>query len=277
MGIFHGEGNPLSSLSVSDPPLRAQDSSGVTYTMWAMMDASIIDAISSYFKDKVIYIADGHHRYETALAYQKLNKSICLSYTGDEGFNFVMMALASSRDALTLPCHRLVRGLGKEILAGLLRGLSTYFELGELLPPGADWPSSLKAQKGMAFGLYGLHEGYLLLIRQRGDVRWVVPPDMPRIWGDSDVGILHGLILKKVLGIDSLEEEHLGYTHDEGEAISRVDSGEYQLALLVNPTPVENVLTAADEGVRMPPKSTYFYPKTPAGLVINPLWDDEVA
>jgi uncharacterized protein (DUF1015 family) len=78
-----------------------------------------------------------------------------------------------------------------------------------------------------------------------------------------------------MLGIDSpdIEEQCLAYTRDGLEAIAGVDSGEYQIAFLLNPTPISSVLAVADEGVRMPQKSTYFHPKTPTGLVIHPLWD----
>jgi uncharacterized protein (DUF1015 family) len=84
------------------------------------------------------------------------------------------------------------------------------------------------------------------------------------------------MVLRQMLGIDSpeMEEDCLEYTRDGLETLSRVDSGEYQLAFLLNPTPISSVLAVADAGTRMPQKSTYFYPKTPAGLVINPLWDD---
>jgi uncharacterized protein (DUF1015 family) len=273
MGIFRGEGNLLSSLPAFNSPVRAVDSFGVAYTMWVIVDASVIDSISSYFKDKVIYIADGHHRYETALAYQKWNKNISLPYTGKEGFNFVMMALASFQDVLTLPCHRLVRGLRTEQLSELQRRLPAYFEVEELPLPGGNWPNTLKVQEGVTFGLYGLHKGYINLIRKRKDIEWFPPPDIPRAWGDLDVGLLHGLILREMLNVDSGDEERLSYTRSGEEAMSYVDSGKYQLAFLLNSTPVESVLTTADKGIRMPPKSTYFYPKIPAGLVINPLWD----
>ena len=277
MGLFREEGNLFSNLSTSSPSLRAVDSHGVTYTMWVLVNASVISIVSSYFKDKVIYIADGHHRYETALAYQKLNKTAHPFCTGKEGFNFVMMALASSQDILTLPCHRLVRGLREQILAQLDKRLSAYFEIEKLPLPCENWQNILKTQEGVAFGLYGLHKGYLYLIRKRKDVQWLPPPEIPKTWGDLDVGILHGLILREMLGVDSLEGECLDYTHTGEEAMSQVDSGEYQLAFLLNPTPVESILTTADKGIRMPRKSTYFYPKIPAGLVINPLWDDELA
>jgi len=277
MGIFREEGNLFSDLSTSTSPLRAVDNYGVTYTMRVLVNASVISIVSSYFKDKIIYIADGHHRYETALAYQKLNKTAHSFCTGREGFNFVMMALAGSQDILTLPYHRLVRGLREEMLAQLDKRLSAYFEIEELPLPGENWQNILKAQEGVAFGLYGLHKRYLYLIRKRKDVRWVMPLDIPGAWGDLDVGVLHGLILREMLGVDSLEGECLEYTHDERKAISQVDSGEYQLAFLLNPTPVESILTTADKGMRMPPKSTYFYPKMPAGLVINSLWDGKLA
>jgi len=91
-----------------------------------------------------------------------------------------------------------------------------------------------------------------------------------------DVSLLHWVILPQMLGIDSAEKEEscLAYTRDGLEALSAVDSEVYQLAFLLNPAPISSVLAVADAGLRMPPKSTYFYPKTPTGLVINPLWEE---
>jgi len=91
------------------------------------------------------------------------------------------------------------------------------------------------------------------------------------------VSVLQSVILRQVIGVDTSEkeEERLAYTQDEQEAVSRVDSGEYQLAFLVNPLPISSILAVADAGDRMPPKSTYFYPKLPTGLVMYPLWDNE--
>jgi len=106
----------------------------------------------------------------------------------------------------------------------------------------------------------------------------MLPSGYSQEWKDLDVAILRWIILRQIIGIDTpqKEEDCLGYTRDEQEAINRVDSGECQLAFLMNPMPVSKVLAVADAGDRMPPKSTYFYPKLPTGLAMYPLWDNEL-
>ena len=112
--------------------------------------------------------------------------------------------------------------------------------------------------------------------REEGILRDTMLLDWPPPLRELDVSLLHWAILPRMLGIDSAEKEEscLSYTRDGLEALSGVDSGLYQLAFLLNPAPITSVLAVADIGRRMPPKSTYFYPKTPTGLVINPLWDE---
>jgi hypothetical protein len=187
-----------------------------------------------------------------------------------------MMTLMDSQASnfIMLPIHRLVRGLEEAQLASLKEKLPIYFEVKELLSSTSclsemveSWPDYLKEQ-GTVFGLYGLHGQDFCLLK----IRQV----KPQPGEDLDISILHRVILRGMLNIDSPEKEkkYLEYTTDGMEAISRVNSGECQLAFLVNPTPIASVLAIADAGARMPAKSTYFYPKTPAGLIIYPLWDE---
>jgi len=281
MGIFRHQSDfsLFAELTRTPPTLSAVDSYGVTYRTWVVTDKEAMTAISESLANKILYIADGHHRYETALAYQRSRPHS----SGDEGFNFAMMALTDSQvsSLITLPIHRLVRGLEESQLASLKEKLPIYFEVKELPSPPSSlsemvesWQDCLKEQGQTIFGLYGLpgQDFCLLKVRQKEMVRQI----MPQPGKDLDVSILHGIILRGVLNIDNPEKEkrYLEYTTDGLEAISRVSSGECQLAFLVNPIPIADVLAIADAGARMPAKSTYFYPKTPAGLVINPLWDD---
>jgi uncharacterized protein (DUF1015 family) len=290
MGMFrhHGEGiGPLfPERKKIEPALSAVDSYGVAHSMWVVKDEKAIARVSDFFADKVLYIADGHHRYETALAYRDEQRSAYPSYSGKEAFNFVMMAFADSGDPniVVLPTHRLARGLDEERLARLKEGLSTYFYEVQLLPPLStlpetlkSWLDSLKERGGPTFGLYGLHGQHLCLLTvpEKGALREMMPAGLPPPVRDLDVGLLHWVILPHMLGIDGPEEEDcLQYTRDGLKAVSRVDSGEFQIAFLLNPAPISSVLAVADAGARMPQKSTYFYPKTPAGLVINPLWEE---
>jgi len=286
MGLFRHQREeilPLLPNTINRPALSAVDHYGVTYLMWVVTDHNDIARVCDFFANKVIYIADGHHRYETALAYQHEQRSAHQSYTGEEPFNFAMMTLTDSEDPnlIMQPTHRLVRVLETKGLAQLKAELNTCFDE-ELLSPLPTPSESLKGwleilkergQRGATFGVYGLEGQHLCLLTLRQEM---VSTDQPNALKDLDVYLLHRVILRQMLGIDSpeMEENCLEYTRDGLDALSRVDSGEYQLAFLLNPTPISSVLAVADAGTRMPPKSTYFYPKTPAGLVINPLWDD---
>jgi uncharacterized protein (DUF1015 family) len=284
MGLFRHQGDGVQSLfpdTIKKTALSATDRYGVVYSMRVVTDKNDIARVRDLFANKTLYIADGHHRYETALVYQREQRDTNPSYTGEEAFNFVMMTLTDSEDPnlIMQPTHRMVRGLNAKRLAQLMQERSDYFEeqlLSPLSTPSETlkyWVEALREQGGTTFGLYGLDGSHICLLKARQEK---IPPVQPSVLQDLDVHILHRVILFQMLGIDcgEREEDCLEYTRDGLEALSRVDTGEYQLAFLLNPTPISSVLAVADQGVRMPQKSTYFHPKTPAGLVINPLWDD---
>jgi uncharacterized protein (DUF1015 family) len=286
MALFRHSGTSVLSLlpDTIDPPIAsAADRDGVGYAMWVIADQEVTASISESLADKELYIADGHHRYETALAYQRQQRSAQPSRTADAGFDFVMMTLSNANDSNLFmePTHRIVRGLDSDTLSQLEKGLGDHFRA-EVLSPMPDasdtlryWLDTLRerGQQQTTFGLYGLDgDGLRLLsLTQKGP-----PAGKPGPTDDLDVQILHRLILNQTVGMSSADmaERCLDYTRDESAALSRVQSGEDQLAFFLNPTPISSVLDVADQGARMPQKSTYFRPKTATGLVINPLWDD---
>jgi len=266
--------------------LGATDSYGVSYNLWVITDDTATDTISQFFADKVIYIADGHHRYETALRYRDEQRAANASYSADEPFNFVMMSLMDSQDPslVMMPTHRLVRGIEPQKIAQFERALSPYFTADSLLPPLPthsetiqSWLRTMETEgkHGTVVGLYGIHEKKLCLLRLKRDAELhrVIAPDELSLWKKLDVCLLQRIVMQEALGLDSLEKEskHLEYTRDAMEAVAQVDAGACQIAFFLNPTRVSSVLDAADTGRRLPQKSTYFYPKTPAGLVINPV------
>jgi uncharacterized protein (DUF1015 family) len=253
--------------------------------MWSVTDKRIIAWVTEFFANRVIYIADGHHRYETALAYQKELRSTIHHYTGEEPFNFVIVSFFRVEDPnlVMVTPHRLVRGIRQGKLAELERSLAVHFDI-KLLPPlpslwdtAEAWLGTLGRGGRGTFGLYGLDGKQLrLLIARRGRaLKTSIEADEPPCWKELDVSFLHWVILRGMLGIDTIpkEERCLEYARDGLQALSEVDCGDYQLAFFLNPAPISQVLEVADAGSRVPQKSTYFYPKTPAGLVINPLWD----
>lgn len=276
----------LRGLIKREPDLAATDSYGVTYNLRVITDETATNKITRFFADKVIYIADGHHRYETALRYRDEQRAANPSYSADEPFNFVMMSLMDSHDPglVMLPTHRLVRGLEPHSIAQLEEALSSYFTADSLLPPLPtrsetiqSWLRTMESEgkHGTVIGLYGTHEKKLCLLRLKRDaeLQKMMPSEELSLWRKLDVSLLQRIVLQGALGLDSLEKEvkHLEYTRDAIEAVAQVDAGACQLAFFLNPTRVSSVLDAADTGRRLPQKSTYFYPKTPAGLVINPV------
>jgi uncharacterized protein (DUF1015 family) len=233
----------------------------------------------------MLYIADGHHRYETALNYSLERRAAIPSDGDDAPYNYVMMTITPAEDPnlLMLPTHRLIKGLKKNTLDALKGQLAEYFDT-ETLAPLSDkttslkqWLSTLKKNRVPSFGLYGLDGNKFCILRAKKDVNLKVDSEA----GDDavsslDVAILHRLILRRILKIDSpkLEEECMEYTRVASEAITRVNKGDHHISFFLNPTPISGMLAVADAKLRMPQKSTYFYPKTPTGLVMNPLWDE---
>ena len=292
MGLVRTENGELSELwrrlGTRAPDISAADSHGVTYSLWVVTDKTEIDKISTFTVDRDIFIADGHHRYETALRYRRERSADGPAASGEEPFNFVMMSLMDSRDPglLMLPTHRLVRGMGSDRIAQLEGKLSAFFKVVEMLPPRptgeetvSSWLHTLEAcgQDGTFMGLYGLHgeQMCLLKLRHDADLGGLMTGEELKLWRDLDVVLLQRIVFQTALNICTLEDEisHLEYTRDGVAAKTWVDSGAYQLVFFLNPAPVSSILDTAASGRRMPQKSTYFHPKTPAGLVLYPLRD----
>ncbi len=275
----------LPEIDLTRPDTSGTNDSGVTFNLWVIDEESKVRELTEFLADKIIYIADGHHRYTTALAYR--NEQPGLDVASNDPRNFVMMALISSNDRglIMLPTHRLIRGLKPDQLASLKEELARYFSIREVASSSGDsrekldiWTEALakEGKRNAAFGIYGLESGkYLLLIpHDVSALRDMLPAERPLAWRELDVSLLHGVILQKLLGIDDpqKEKECLEYSPDDAELVRKVDDGGAQLAVFLNPVPISSVAAIADAGYRMPQKSTYFYPKPAAGMVINPLF-----
>jgi uncharacterized protein (DUF1015 family) len=258
--LYHSEERRASralegATSGRPPDIEATDLDGTAHLVWAVEDPGALGEVEADLSNKAVFIADGHHRYETALDYQRATR-LRAPGEGERPHDYVLMFLANiADDGLTvLPTHRLIN---KEVLASRDR-LSKYFHV-DPLPASAD---VIEAIEGMehAFGLY--EGGCHYVLRYRGGDLADVPPSLRTL----DVVILQEMVFKRLLGVESY-----GYEMDCGLARSMVDSGQYRAAFFLNPTPVRDVEEVALACLRMPPKSTYFYPKIPAGLIINSL------
>jgi uncharacterized protein (DUF1015 family) len=254
--------------------LSAAAIDGESHRLRAVTDEGTIAGIGEAMADQPLYIADGHHRYESALAYQRARRAGSRP-AREELFDFVMMTLVDFDDPglVILPAHRLVRGVAPSLVEGLVENLKTCLTV-ERLPLEVDIPAQIgRALAGnsgeIRLAMYGPGASLHRLTLQDSDtVAAMMPYFHTRLYGKLDVSIVDHVIMGELLGLTADEAgTSLDYTNDEAEAIRRVNDREYQLAFIVNPVKPGVIKAIADSGDRMPRKSTYFYPKIPAGLV----------
>ncbi|MFC1987750.1 DUF1015 domain-containing protein [Chloroflexota bacterium] len=282
--LYEDRGQRISSLlakqEASKPLISSRAIDGESHQVWAITEPEVINQITSSLAEQPLYIADGHHRYESALAYQRERLTRLPLASGDEAFNFVMMELVDFTDPglIILPPHRLVRGISKSTLNGLVSKLKVFFEIDKLslsLPDVWKQVDDLLADTNeVRFVLFGLETERLFILRllDPSAISQMMPYFHSDIYKRLDVSIIDHVILEKLLGM-SIDKENptLAYSYDKQDAVKRVLVQEYQLALLVNPVKAEVIKAIADAGDKMPRKSTYFYPKLPAGLIFNRL------
>lgn len=273
------------------PAFEVSDDDGVIHRLWQVTDPAIIDKAQGLLGDKPLFIADGHHRYETALKYRDFMRQKHPSYTGKELFNYVLMYFANMEDQgmLIFPTHRLLFNLSGFRTEPLLDQLREYFLVEERPLDPADAAARQKLQKELAekgedghvLALFaGDRQVYFLTLRSEEVMDRFFEEKAPKALRTLDVSILHRLILENLLGITPEAQEqqtHLKYVKNFDEPFERVLSGEFQLAFLMNPTRMSEVRDVANAGEKMPQKSTYFYPKLLTGLVINKIAEDELA
>jgi uncharacterized protein (DUF1015 family) len=237
------------------PYIEAKDPDGSVHRLWKISDPEAVAAIVKELNGKAVFIADGHHRYETALEYQREMRGREGSPAALRPYDYVLMFLANMSDeGLTiLPTHRLVRG----VPADALDLLKADFEVEEL-QECCDIAGVIAGKRDV-FGFYkGGNIWYKLSYRGEG------VPGIEPVLKYLDVTVLHGLIFKKLLQVTDIS-----YEMEVGRCLQRVKSGEYEAVFFLNPTQVEDVENVALASLRMPPKSTYFYPKLMTGMVLN--------
>lgn len=243
-------------------------------------DAGQSALIQDFFAERQLYMADGHHRYETALKYRDEIRTQRRHIDADDAVNFVLMALIDVDDPglLVLPTHRLLFGLPSQTLHMLSREhLEQYFTVREL---GTTTSHDLLGQLERAeeeqpsFVVCTATQNWLLSPNEQG-MRRMEQSGHSAAWNRLDVSVAHTLLLETLLGISAAEVTagtYIRYTRDAQEALDSVHAGEMQAALLLNATRVQQICDVAQAGDLMPQKSTYYYPKLITGLVMNPLW-----
>ncbi|MEK6590292.1 MAG: DUF1015 domain-containing protein [Nitrospinota bacterium] len=263
------------------------DDTEMRHTLWTISENMAIQTIIKEMNDKQIFIADGHHRYETAINYRNEMRGKESPFTGDEPYNYVMMYFTNteSEGLSILPIHRVVHNLKDFDRERMHEKVGKFFNIESFSFNGnrdeemvrLKFFSEMKGrrEKGPVFGVYyGNNSYHLLTIKDEEIMDRFVTGSRPSIWKRLDVTILHTLLIEKTLGISDRnlrEQNYITYTTNKDEAIKWVKDGKYQIAFFLNPTKIEDVQAIAKAGEKMPQKSTFFYPKLISGLVMNKL------
>ncbi len=247
---------------------EVQSSLGGSHSLRRIDDPGLIAALQSALSGKTILIADGHHRYETALAYRR-------EHPDEPGAGAILITLTAFEDEglVVLPTHRLVRGVGSELLADLPKQLRAIgFDIDELSA------SSPRLAPGtLGFDLVRAGEPTLRSVLRGGAdaaIAAMSGGSESDAWKTLDVTVLHKLVLERLLGIPMASlaaTDQVRYTRDDAEAREKVATGEFQAAFLLGRPTVEGVQAVSEAGDRMPQKSTFFYPKLLSGLVMRSL------
>ena len=264
----------INKMSDKSPDVEFKTNDDIIHRLWIVDDENTNAQLASHFNDRQLYIADGHHRYETALKFkQKLLDEGKITDENHAG-NFVMMMLVDmENDGLVVfPTHRLIKDSDKFSEEIILQGAQKNFNIIKINNTDniAAELDKLKDTKSVAF--YTGKDYFHILTLKNNDA---VKKALPRLSDAScglDVSVLHTLLLDELLGINKesmANQSNLVYTKILQQAIDSVKSGEYQCSFILNPTKVSEIKDVALANEKMPQKSTYFYPKIITGLVIN--------
>ena len=267
----------IDALSEGAPDMQFTDDDNITHRMWIVKDEDAIAKLTSDFTDRKIYIADGHHRYETALNYRNYCREQGIAKEGDAcDYQMIFLCDMLHPGLVVFPTHRIVRDLESFDVDTVLAKCEEYFDIEKF--DTAEGMEKILADKDTegkkAFGFYTGNSKWYLLTLKDISVMDSVLPDMCVASRQLDVSVLHSLVLEKIFGIDKenmAQQINLTYTKFFEEALSVVDEGKAQCSFVLNPTKVTEIRDVASAGEKMPQKSTYFYPKMITGMVMNKL------
>ncbi|MFC1822602.1 DUF1015 domain-containing protein [Thermodesulfobacteriota bacterium] len=274
----------------SDPLISFDFKDGTHHQMWAIRDESVFKKVAQAMREKSIFIADGHHRYETSRNFRNIMRTRYGTRPSGRSYEYVMMYLSNLDDkGLTiLPSHRLIKKYPDFQLELFLEKLKRRFEITTLSFTGSNQAADSQEfrhkleEKGrlnsaIGFHLQGHPNSYLLTLKP--GAREEMGANLHPALKELDVLVLSRLILQDTCGFtteDMDDESQFHYESDFMKAIARVESGDYKIAFLLNPTKIDHVKEVASRALIMPRKSTYFYPKVLTGLVFNKIDADEI-
>ncbi len=267
----------LHKMSEAGPDINFTDIYGVKNSLWAIKDKAVIEKLIVQTKDRALFIADGHHRYETALFYRDFVKGT--ESNEDSPADYIMMMCVSMEDSglVILPTHRLARNIEDLDPKKIKSSLNEIFAISDL---GSDCNAETLEQKlsedahkhkiGMYIGESD-KKFYILTLRDEKLLDPILTGEYVE-WKSIDTGILHGVIFDRALGIQAKnisKSESVKYNQGIEDSVAKVNEGEYQIAFFLNPTKIGQIKDIATKRHKMPPKATYFYPKLMTGMVIR--------
>lgn len=262
--------------AITAPALETEDYQGVRDVMGIIHDGVVIRRFMEVLKSRKIILADGHHRYEGALANLHNQKRANPNHTGNEGYNFHFMYLSNTEndDLRILPTHRLINGIRDFDENQILAKIEKYFTVRPVEDPHS--LNEIINGKKWAFGLVFRNSAYKIRLKDESHakLRWPFPP----VIRELDLTVMHYFIIEKVLGIPGREQrrsDHISFDRNFTECLERVHTGEHQMAIITNEISIDEVKRVCESGYTMPQKSTYFYPKIITGFVFSSIHENE--
>lgn len=253
----------------------------VLQQVWVVTDPDVIAAVVEEMAPKRnLIVADGHHRYETALGFRDKMRTKHPGAPPNAAFNFRLVTLVSMDDPglVILPVHRLIHSYGQMSGVEVLERARGYFEVTRVANRTA-LEAALEAAKQDSRPYFGFHDGTsaMLTLRNPNVMERLLPDRIPE-WRQLDVSVVHELFIERILGIDKqalAEKKCVEFLRDPQVGYDAVDQGRADFLLVMNPTRIEQVQACSVAGQRMPQKSTDFYPKIISGLVALPVSAEE--
>ena len=253
------EGNieKLVDENLGDPVVDVYNDDDVRNTLWKISDKEILNKVTELFRDKTLLIADGHHRYETAINYRNKRREEEGDPSGEKPYDYVMMYISRGEgEGLVInPTHRVVKTPGKLGAELLRKKLEEYFNIKEI---------PLNSCSELAYN-------QIAVVLEDSENQWLLEPKekFEKKYNNMAVMILHNIIFRDII---SEQEAGIHYTKFREEVFELVKNGDYKLGFLLPKLKSEDIFDVVLDGTKMPHKTTYFYPKTLSGLVFNPLW-----
>jgi len=253
------------------PFIEISDEEKMSHKIWRFNSEDAWELFQAQMENKNIFIADGHHRYEVALAFKEEMKQKLGNLPEEADFNYIMAYFTNieGKGLSILPIHRLVEGISDFRIDTFKEKIKAYFDIQEIKE--RDQFLLLLEKAGVrenTLGMYKDKKFYLLRLKNKKILDKEIL-DKPKEYRSLDVTILNYIVLKRILGLDLEDKEKIKFNPNTDELISRVDNDNSSVAFFLNPVKIGQLVSIAQAGERMPPKSTYFYPKVFAGLLIN--------